>query len=388
VARRPEATASRERPELPVLLIDLAAGRQPAHGHLDAEVVALAREHRMAGLLWSWAGRSAGDSPAKSQLALYDLYTRAHLKRVWNVLEASVERLDAVGIEVASVKGVIAESRWYRRPGERPCSDVDLLLSPYQLSHAADAVAALQPDHPWLPHLNAMATSDQVQSVTLQVEGLEVDLHFDLLKLGMPSRQAHHLWESTQHHLLPHGGTVRVLDDTATLFHLLVHLNKDRFQRLLGYADVARVVSAQQVHWPELVRLANRDGIEVPVLRTLEVVLDYLALPWPDGVARPRGARSLVWSFLWRPGIRLRGREGRLRYRRRQDWIGLLARRRTLEAFAWWLRGLVPPSPTVRAHYGHIPGPYLWKLSRGRAEASVIHRRQVASLRRDSRTGR
>jgi hypothetical protein len=81
---------------------------------------------------------------------------------------------------------------------------------------------------------------------------------------------------------------------------------------------------------------------------------------------------------IWRSAIRLRGAEGRLRFRRRQDWIALLARGRAREALKWWFRELWPPAPVVAAHYAEIRGPYLWKLLRGRVNAARTLRATMA----------
>jgi hypothetical protein len=368
--------------DLPPSLLELAAARQPSsHAAVTSELLSLAREHRMAGLLWTWLREQPVDPTLKRELGVYDLYVRAHQQRMWNVLEWSVARLATAGLDVATIKGVTAEARWYGREGERPCSDVDLLLSPLQRDRASAALAALQPDHPWVPHVDAMAARGQAQSATLVIEGIEVDLHFDALKLGMPSRQAHELWARAQWFRLRDGTAVRVLDETSALLHLLVHLNKDRFQRLLGYADIARIVGTGRVDWGVLLRLAEGDGIEVSVLSTLEVVVDELALPWPEELDRPRGPRARLWRLIWHRGVRLRGREGRLRYRRRQDLIGLLARGRAADAIRWWIRDAAPPAPAVSAHYAHIGGPYPWKLVRGRAETLVRKRRRLATVR-------
>lgn len=361
---------SRAPQPLPPLLYDLAAGRNPSSAHVDAELVHLAGEHRLTGLLWTWARAHVTDVELKTGLAQHDLYVQAHLGRVWEVLEASVARLTAAGIEVATIKGVTSEARWYDRRGERPCSDVDLLLSPHQLDLVAEAVRLIEPDHPWVSHVKSMAVAGRIQAVTTRLDGLEVDLHLDLLKLGVPTRQSARIWELTTLYPLPGGGTVRVLDDTTALFHLLVHLNKDRFQRLLGYADVVRIMAAGRVDWERLQRFAHGEGIAMSVLRTLEVVLEDLSLPWPVELERPGGLRVRVWNLIWRKSIRLRGPEGRLRFRRRQDWIPFLAQGRRLEAFIGWLRDMWPPGPIVAVHYGHIRGPYLWKLIRGRLGAA------------------
>jgi hypothetical protein len=355
---------------LPPLLVDLAAGRDAPCAPIDAGLVSLANEHRLTGLLWTWARNHLADVALKTELAQNDLYVQAHLVRVWAVLEESVARLAAAGIEVATIKGVTSEARWYDRRGERPCSDVDLLLSPHQLDRAAEAVRLLEPDHPWGSYVAPLVATGRIQTVTTHVADLEVDLHFDLLKLGIPTRQSSDVWSLTRPYVLPGGRSVRVLDDTTALVHLLVHLNKDRFQRLLAYADIARVIAGGQVDWERAGRFAAGEGITVSTFRTLEVVLDELSLPWPDALQRARGPRARVWNVIWPPGIRLRGTEGRARFRRRQDWIALLARGRALEALRWWLREMWPPAPVVAVHYADIPGPYLWKLFRGRIDAA------------------
>jgi hypothetical protein len=354
---------------LPALLVELAAGRVPRNGSINGRLVVLADEHRLTGLLWSWARDHVVDVELKSQLARNDLYVQAHLLRVWSVLEDCVRRLAAEGIEIATIKGVTAEARWYGRPGERPCSDVDLLLAPHQLDRAADALRVLEPDHPWTAFAGRLATTGRIQAVTTHVDGLEVDLHFDLLKLGIPTRQNAEAWSRTIPYPLPHAGNVLVLDDTTALVHLLVHLNKDRFQRLLGFADVARVIAGGRVDWSRLRRFVEEEGIDVPVLCALEVVLDELSLPWPAQLKQPTGPRALSWRRLWPPAIRLRGTEGRRRYRRRQDLLALMARGRGREAIEWWLRDVWPPPEVVAARYRDIRGPYPWKLLRGRARA-------------------
>jgi hypothetical protein len=364
---------------LPPLLIDLAAGRDPPSAAIDARLVTLANEHRLTGLLWTWARQHLADTELKTELAQNDLYVQAHLLRVWAVLEESVARLAAAGIEVATIKGVTTEARWYGRRGERPCSDVDLLLSPRQLDRAAEAVRLLEPDHPWASSVAPLAATGRIQAVTTHVDSLEVDLHLDLLKLGIPTRQSSHVWDLTSPYLLPGGSSVRVLDDTTALVHLLVHLNKDRFQRLLAYADIARVIAGGPVDWERAEQFACGEGITVSTFRTLEVVLDELSLPWPDEVTRPSGPRAWVWNVIWRPDIRLRGAEGRMRFRRRQDWITLLARGRALEALRWWFREMWPPAPAVAAHYADIRGPYLWKLFRGRVNAARAPRATQAT---------
>ncbi len=351
---------------LPRSLIDLAGGRGPGAIEVDDRVIAIAREHRMIGLLWSHL-RSIGQ--ARMDLATADLRIQAHQRRVWALAEHSTEVARRLGIDVAMVKGCALERRFYGREGERPSSDVDLLVAPSDLHRIPAFVTALQPDHPWLPYLPRMVRRRQIQSVTAMVDGMEVDIHLDVLKLGIRTRQAEQAWAALRTEQLPGGADLKVLDDTWTLLLLLVHLNKDRFQRLLGYADIVRVVRNGQIDPDRFWQLVAAEGLTLSVaraLRTVERDLDVdLRFPTP-AVGAIGGA---VWDRLWRPQIRLLGREGRDRFRYRQDLIPLLAAGRRAETLRWWLQELFPPAGAVAAKYPDTPGPYPVRLVRGRLSA-------------------
>jgi hypothetical protein len=376
-----QADLDRPRPPTP-LLLDLAAGREPTATDLERGEPALALDHRMAGLLWSWGRGRALSVERRTWLVKFDLGVHAHLDHLWRVLEEVTARLGEADLEVATLKGVLTGARWYERPSERPCSDIDLWLSPAQLHRASEAAALIQPDHPWVPHLDALVASGRLQAVTLSVADVDIDLHFDPMKLGIPTRGLAELWDRTVVVSTPSGGSLRTLDDTATLLHFLLHLNKDRFQRLLGYADVVRVARSRDVDWDLLRRDARREGVEFAVLSTLAAVAEDLGTPPLGPVPRPRGPRALLWRLLWRRRIRLRGSEGRLRFRMRQNWLALLAEGRGLEAVVWWLAELWPPAAAVEVRYGPKRGPYLYRLLIGRLAAARDQRRDLARVRR------
>jgi hypothetical protein len=374
------------RPREPTpLLLDLAAGREPRATDLEYGEADLAYDHRLAGLLWSWA-RDQQISPARrAWLVKVDLGVQSHLEHLWRVLEELTDRLGRAGLDVAALKGVVAGARWYERAADRPSSDIDLWLSPEQHHRAAEAARLIQPDHPWIPHIDGLVPSGRLQAVTLRYSGVDIDLHFDPIKLGIPTRGLPALWDRTIVVPTPSGGSVRTLDDTATMLHFALHLNKDRFQRLLGYADVVRVARSGDVDWDLLLKDARREGVEFAVLGTLAAVAEDLGTPSLGPVGRARGPRALAWRLLWRRSIRLRGREGRLRFRMRQNWLALLAVGRGAEAVRWWLRELWPPEGAVTVRYGEIEGPYLYRLTLGRVRAAREHQREVAALRRDNR---
>lgn len=350
-ADRPRSDAAvsvigRRAPWPPPPLIGLAAGLDPGPFDLTGELVTIAAEHRMTGLLWSWVQENAPEGDLRSEVAIRDLRAQAHLTRVWSLLEWCVRRLRDAGIDVASIKGPITEARWYSRPGERPSSDVDIWLSPHQIDRAGDALTILQPDHPWAPFFGDLAAAEVVQTVTLKVDGIEVDLHVDLLKTGLPTVQALEIWDAAEHFELPGGTVVPVLDSAAALLHFLIHLNKDRFQRLLGYADVIRIVDAG-IDWDRLIALADGEGLATPVFASLDMIYRDLRLSRPRDAPTPSGPRSWVWRLAWPHRIRLRGLEGRRRFRYRELLIPALTSRRVAELGRVYALEFAPPEPVL-----------------------------------------
>src|SRR5207248_898535 len=240
-------------------LIDLAAGRPMAMKSDSMSLVASAREHRMGGLLWSRAssGELELDPEAARILLEEDLVLRGRQRRMWGVLDDVARKLEAIDIEIAVFKGIIAQTRWYDREGERPCVDLDVLLPPGAEARAGDVLRALQPTHRLTAHADRLASSGALQSLELRVKEVPIDLHFDMLKLGIPSRLRETIWSRMIPFETSSGRSVRVPDPEIALMQFLVHLNKDRFRYLLGLADVARILSREEVDWRSLADLAR-----------------------------------------------------------------------------------------------------------------------------------
>jgi hypothetical protein len=362
------------------LLLPLAAGRDPAKGSvLDEAVITSALDHGMQGLLWSWArGRTDGGDQRRTRLAGYALVAQQRHARFWDTLARVAAVGREVGIEVATAKGVTAEARWYARAGERPCTDVDVLVAPSSLERVGTLLDALAPGHPLRGEIDALARTGVMQSVNVRVDGVPVDVHFDLFKLGIPTRQRDLVWTRCGVHPLPDGTTMRVPDAELSLIHLVLHLNKDSFPRLLGYADIARILEREHLDWDVIDRFVRTEGLDVVTYCSLAHVVRTLDLRTPSSV--PRGLRTRVWAMVWPDAVTLLGDSGTDRSRR-QDVIPFLARGRMIDT-ARWLRAIAFPAPsTVVLRYHDLPGPYLWRLTRGRLR-TALQRRQALRARR------
>lgn len=344
----------------------------------------------MQGLLWSAYAAGEVELPESQAqlLAARDLAVQAHHARLWRVLHEVQARLTGLGLETAAFKGVTAEARWYGRLGERPCWDIDLLLAPGSEGRLAEVLEELEPGHPLRAETARLFRSGALQSVDLTVKGVAIDLHADLFKVEIPTRGADVLWSRMQFMEGHEGAQVRVPAPEISLILFAIHLNKDRFARLLGYADVARIVAREPLDWGLIDAFLEREGLRVHVYSTLLAVAATLRTPAPP-VPRLRGWRRQAWARLWPRSTRLRGYVGLGTQQHRQLWIPWLAEGRTLEALRWWLRRrLLPPGSLLRVYDPDISGPYAvrWVAGRYRAwrkrrEEARIARRAASNLR-------
>lgn len=357
------------------LLLDIAAQRPPDRQSVgDVEgLLASAFEHRMHGLLLSAAihGHIVLPRDAVRKLALEDLAVQAHHRRLWTALEDVQERLGRISVQVAAAKGVTAEARWYGRLAERPCKDLDILLDPSATHRLEEIIDALQPDY-FLRDTGArLMKRGMLQSLDLVVDGIAVDLHSDLLKIEIPTKESKRIWSRTGEVCGPSGTAVRAVDAETSLVHFLIHLHKDRFARLLGFADVVRLMAHAPLDWGFIDDFLAAEGLKVHVYSALHRVTSTLGLPTPP-TPRPHGWRAKAWQQLWPDSQSLMGDPGfSARLEHRHFWIPWLAEGRMIESFGWWVRRRVfPPTALVDLYYPDTAGPYLVRVAVGRVRRS------------------
>jgi hypothetical protein len=342
---------------------------------LSEALIDSAVEHRMWGLLHSWADE-AGKLVGPEGARLTSLDTQQWARN--RLLTATAGRVTAVagslGLPVAFIKGVTFEAQIYARQGERPTTDLDIVVAPGHAIQVVDLVETLYPDHRWLPNLHGLITGGHIQSIDLVTDGIPIDLHLDPLKLEIvDARHPEALWERTT--MVEVAGTpLPCFDMEVNLALALLHLNKDRFCYLLGYADVARLLDRIE-DWSWIDALAVSEGLTTPMMATLATVTEELGIP-ADRVPSLRGLRGGLWRVLWPERIRLMGAPGRVRYRYRQMFIPVTGTGRISEVARGWLKRVFPPQALLDAYYPDVKGPYPWKLVAARLTRRSERRRR------------
>ena len=346
-------------------LVDLAAGRSLSRVDDWEQLVDSASEHRMAGLLWSQdrLDQLAVPEGLIQKMSFGELHSRSLQAQHWAGLEDALRRLDEIGVAALTFKGVTAEARWYDRVGERPTTDVDLLVAPGSDVRVGDIAQALDPEYLSDPGLVAAITSGAMQTVTVAMDsGVMVDVHFDLPALGVPILSRYEIWERSRTLDVETDHEIRVLDPETALIQLLLHLNKDCFARLMWYVDVVHLIDREpELDWGYIEDFARTEGIEAPIFLSLDAVYEDLGLQAPPHPT-PTGWKAWMWRRLWPAKIRLQGLEGYFRRRHRRLVLAFLFKGRKWRATHWWFRQLFPVDAVLKTMFPDATGPYAWRL--------------------------
>lgn len=341
-------------------LLALARGDRPGPIYDEDRFLESALEHRMLGVVSAAhrRGSLALSIETGTTIGMLDLKERHRHKLFWEAIGEVQHRLAEVGARVAVLKGVATEARWYDEIGERVCTDVDLLLCPHDLPLVAAVVESLDPDRGAVDHIHRAANARILQHVDLRLGDIQVDLHFDPFKIGLPSRRLFPVWDSTEP-LVSQLGTITVLDAESELLLMLLHLNKDSFSMLGPLLDVRRIAEHGAIDWDRLAAAVAAEGLEVPVWSSLATVVDTLGMDLE--VPSIAGIRARTWKRIWRHT--LGGYEGRDRAPRVQRLMGLHARRRTNDQLREIRRQLLPQRALLEVAGRLRPGqPYLGYL--------------------------
>jgi hypothetical protein len=349
----------------------LVAGVQRAH---EEGRLRLARSTVTTATIWNLAERSA------------------HLK-LWSAIDTIERALAPRAVEVCVLKGVATEARWFDGMGHRVTTDVDLLLDPASVGRTAEVIQALDPNRGQAEAIEWLIERRLLQHVDLRLGNIQVDLHLDPLKIGIPTRQLDEVWASTQL-LETDQGTIRVLGAEHELVLLLMHLNKDRFAFLGSFLDVRHIIERGNIDWEVFEAFVAEEGLTIPVYCSLAAVASLLRLDIEAPTVR--GLRAWSWERLWGPRVRLQGTEGRERAPAVQRWLPLHVTGRSGAVLREQRRQRLPPRQLLEVAGRLEPDERYWRAAafgrtRGRPrqqaakEAPSQHRRGL--LRRAGRDG-
>lgn len=219
-------------------------GRVPGPENLDALadlVAALAdgrpappapaesvRRHRLAPLAYR-----AGRSEYRDDFVMSSL--RAEQQRA--IAAEAVDALVAAGIQVALLKGISYAGWLYADPGERPMTDVDLLVPLIAHDRATEVLGRAGYQHDGI----GAQRSSRHHAITLRRGGGSVDLHRSPIQLGRATIDFAGVWSrACPAPWVPGSFRLETVDEI--LFHVAHLARHELIAPLLAYVDAGRML--------------------------------------------------------------------------------------------------------------------------------------------------
>jgi hypothetical protein len=262
------------------------------------QLLAFAAFHGLTPLLAAAIEKACPDAvPAQVHRSLIDTRREAV---VLNLLFSNeLTRLLAVfgqnGISVLPLKGPVLAEALYADPALRPCSDLDLLVRPQDVS---EVLCILQREkyelEPHLARLSVPALLDWgVEAPLRHGQGTQIDLHWAIAPRDYPFYfDADVLWNSVRPARLGGKDVFSVAPETLLVF-LCAHGTKHMWSRLIWLVDVDRL-TCSKLNWAEAFGLATRTGCERPLLLGLLLAHEELGTVVPAAyLERAQGERVI-----------------------------------------------------------------------------------------------
>lgn len=211
---------------------------------------------RLLPLVWANLTRQGIRDPALDRLAGFYQDTRV---RVEGLLEAAgrvLAGLHAAGIPTLVLKGCALVTGYYRDPGVRPMSDLDVLVP----TSAAMAAQRVLRAHGWSPrfHWSTLGVRMTHAAVFDGAPGPPVDLHWHVFAECCRPDDDAALWDRSVAIEIA-GAPTRALSSADQLIHVCVHGEKwVHVPGIRWVADGVTVMRAATIDWEHLVQEATR----------------------------------------------------------------------------------------------------------------------------------
>jgi Uncharacterised nucleotidyltransferase len=297
-----------------------AGGRSEPLPRLDSaelwpKVVELAIEHRVAPLLCEAVQQvPEWDTPAAARAALQVQLLRSGATRLLceSTLVDVIRTLQAQGLEIIVLKGPTVAHSVYRRPELRIYHDLDVLcrIDDYPALHRAlsdrgygnagtlDAIGT----HECLGEKPSASESHAVRSFYDPSGDVKIEVHFDVLQLGLIDRNAEAFWRQAVT-LNVRGVEIRMLSPEHQFLHLAAHAHRHGYSRLSWLIELDQLMrrGRESLDWGLVADVARSEGFGTALRHALLTVHAALGAPLPT---LPRATveerlLALCYRLLW-----------------------------------------------------------------------------------------
>jgi Uncharacterised nucleotidyltransferase len=189
------------------------------------------------------------------------------------------------GFEVLLTKGPVLSARCYGDPGSRQYTDLDLIVRGADIRRATKMMMALGYE-PKVP-LRAIKAKKQPGEYVFarQNSGLLVEFHTEHTFRYYPRPLPIERIFVRRAFVRFDGREVPALANEDELILICIHAAKHLWTRLMWIADVAALVTRQEVHWDHAIAAASEVRAERMLRVGLQLAMDLLDIHLPDQVA-------------------------------------------------------------------------------------------------------
>jgi hypothetical protein len=218
--------------------------------------------------LWEWQ---------RSQ-TVFSLTLTAELFRL-------LDRFAASGLEVLLTKGPVLSARCYGDPGSRQYTDLDLIVRSADIQRATEMMIALGYE-PKVPLRAIKAKKQPGEYVFARRDtGLLVEFHSEHTFRYHPRPLPIETLFKRRAFVRFDGHDVPALSTEDELILICIHAAKHLWTRLMWIADVAALVTRQEVDWDEAMAAAHEVEAERMLRVGLRLAADLLDIHLPDPIA-------------------------------------------------------------------------------------------------------
>ncbi len=257
-----------------------------------------------------------------------ELYRGNQLRnlQLLNTVSAILEEINAAGIPVIALKGLVLTEHYYQDRGLRFVEDFDFMVPVTQAERILGILLARgwQPAQELSPEMLCKRTGLSLQNAT----GQKIDLHWHLVnRVGLVQQSPHLFWGQSVQTTVG-GVTCRILSPTDHLFHIAINgLRRGSPPRLVWVADALIILQKQPIDWNRLLLLAAHFERTLLLAAALNYLRDNFDASIPQQFLSELGEGSvsseerlsfLIWVREGRGGIlsRLRFYYVRFEYKR------------------------------------------------------------------------
>jgi len=233
-------------------------------------------------------GRLSCPPEVFEELRVLSLGTAIQNSHLWRQLVRLTAHLEAAGIPVIALKGLVLARVVWGSLEFRPSCDLDLLVHPTDVERTIESIRQLgfepndEPVAGWLPEQIRIDYEQQFWNEATQI-GL--DLHW---RLHLPGYRItpndDQVWERAGQVELD-GRPFRTLEFADNLLFLVMHAAKHEWAAARWLVDIAQLLRRAEVDWEALSHRSYEWSMRRMWHTTLQICTAWLELPLPAHVA-------------------------------------------------------------------------------------------------------